>query len=85
MPPAGVWVGQGDVIGMMGSSGNAEIVHLHFELRRADDSVVDLNTAFAPCRREVTVGDPVTIDVPGLRPVWRFNLLGVDAGFFVSP
>jgi murein DD-endopeptidase MepM/ murein hydrolase activator NlpD len=70
VPPTGQPVDQGQVIGLMGSSGAAEVVHLHFELRRDDNSVVDLNPAFAPCRRNVAAGDPIQLDVPPLQPRW---------------
>lgn len=66
VPPEGRWVAQDEVVGNTGATGNAQIVHLHFELRDGDDAVLDLNPAFAPCRREVTAGEPMTVDVPGL-------------------
>jgi murein DD-endopeptidase MepM/ murein hydrolase activator NlpD len=80
VPPTGQPVEQGQVIGMMGSTGSAEIVHLHFELRRGDGSVVDLNPAFAPCRRQVVEGDPLPVAVPPLRsPAADFlDLLQLD-------
>jgi murein DD-endopeptidase MepM/ murein hydrolase activator NlpD len=68
IPPGGAWVDQGDVIGMMGATGNAQIVHLHFEVRDATGAVVDLNPAFRPCGRQVTVGAPVTVELGSLRP-----------------
>ena len=61
VPETGVAVDQGDVIGMMGSTGNAEIVHLHFEIRRVvgkSDEYLDINAAFRPCRNHVQAGDP---------------------------
>lgn len=66
VPPEGRWVEQGEVIGRTGATGNAETVHLHFELRDAADGVVDLNPAFRPCRQEVVAGAPLAIPVPGL-------------------
>lgn len=64
--PEGRWVGQGEVVGATGASGNAQTVHLHFELRDAAGAVVDLNPAFRSCRRDVEAGTPLAIDVPGL-------------------
>jgi murein DD-endopeptidase MepM/ murein hydrolase activator NlpD len=66
VPPEGRWVEQGEVIGRTGATGNAETVHLHFELRDAADGVVDLNPAFPPCRQGVVAGAPLAIPVPGL-------------------
>ncbi len=37
----GEWIGQGQVIGHMGASGNARGVHLHFEYRSADNVPID--------------------------------------------
>ena len=64
----GQWVAQGEVVGTTGATGNAEVVHLHFEVRDADDAVVDLNPAFRSCRRDVAAGAPVTVELPGLVP-----------------
>lgn len=66
VPPEGRWVAQGDVVGATGATGNAQTVHLHFELRDAADAVVDLNPAFGPCRRDLVAGTPLALDVPGL-------------------
>jgi murein DD-endopeptidase MepM/ murein hydrolase activator NlpD len=64
--PEGQVVDQGDVIGMMGSTGNAQIVHLHFEIRRGTspgtDVPLDINDAFRPCRNLVSAGQPITLD-----------------------
>jgi len=64
--PEGRLVARGEVIGATGATGNAQTVHLHFELRDAHDDVVDLNPAFRPCRRDLVAGTPLAIDVPGL-------------------
>jgi murein DD-endopeptidase MepM/ murein hydrolase activator NlpD len=69
VPPGGAWVAQGQVIGMMGSTGDAQIVHLHFEVRDGAGAVIDLNPAFGPCRRDVTAGAPIELDLPGLVPL----------------
>lgn len=61
-------VEQGEVIGMMGGTGNAQIVHLHFEVHGPGGAVVDLNPAFRPCRREVVAGTPLTVRMPPLAP-----------------
>ena len=81
VPETGVAVEQGDVIGMMGSSGNAQIVHLHFEVRRVvgtSDEYLDINSAFRPCRRIVHAGDPIPI---GLDPLVspENGIRGMDA------
>jgi len=64
--PDGQLVDQGDVIGMMGSTGNAQIVHLHFEIRQGTtpgtDVALDINDAFRPCRNLVSAGQPIKID-----------------------
>jgi murein DD-endopeptidase MepM/ murein hydrolase activator NlpD len=65
VPETGMAVDQGDVIGMMGGSGNAQIVHLHFEIRLVvgtSDQHIDINAAFRPCRRNVQAGDPIPIE-----------------------
>jgi murein DD-endopeptidase MepM/ murein hydrolase activator NlpD len=72
VPPEGRTVEQGDVIGMMGGTGNAQIVHLHFEIRQGttpgSDVAVDVNSAFRPCRNQVVAGWPIPIDFPPL--IW---------------
>jgi murein DD-endopeptidase MepM/ murein hydrolase activator NlpD len=63
--PDGQLVDQGDVIGMMGGTGNAQIVHLHFEVRvgttPGSDVPVDVNDAFRPCRNLLSAGQPIKI------------------------
>lgn len=87
VPPTGQPVEQGDVIGMMGSTGNAQIVHLHFEVRGPDGGAVDLNPAFRPCRREVVAGAPLTVSMPPLAPPMSAEekiqqmAAGIDAAF----
>jgi murein DD-endopeptidase MepM/ murein hydrolase activator NlpD len=81
--PDGQPVEQGDVIGMMGGTGNAEIVHLHFEVRRGttpgSDVAVDLNDGFRPCRRDVVAGQPITVDLAPLTYVPRHDaFVGLD-------
>lgn len=66
LPPEGRWVDQGEVIGLTGATGNAQTVHLHFEVRDAADGLVDLNPAFRPCRRDIVVGAALPVDLPGL-------------------
>jgi len=70
--PDGQPVDQGDVIGMMGGTGNAQIVHLHFEIRRGTtpgtDVALDINDAFRPCRNLLSAGQPIKIDFAPL--VW---------------
>jgi murein DD-endopeptidase MepM/ murein hydrolase activator NlpD len=87
VPPNGQPVEQGDVIGMMGSTGNAQIVHLHFEVRGPGGGVVDLNPAFRPCRREVLAGAPLTVSMLPLAPpvstdpVFDELTVGLDGAF----
>jgi murein DD-endopeptidase MepM/ murein hydrolase activator NlpD len=63
--PEGQLVDQGDVIGMMGGTGNAQIVHLHFEVRvgttPGTDVPLDVNDAFRPCRNLLSAGQPIKI------------------------
>jgi murein DD-endopeptidase MepM/ murein hydrolase activator NlpD len=66
VPAEGRWVAQGEVIGTTGATGNAQTVHLHFEVRDGADAVVDLNPAFRPCRRDAIAGAPMAVDLPGL-------------------
>lgn len=81
VPETGVAVEQGDVIGMMGSTGNAQIVHLHFEVRRlvgTSDEYIDINSTFRPCRNNVTAGDPLAIEFfPLVSP--ENGIRGMDA------
>jgi murein DD-endopeptidase MepM/ murein hydrolase activator NlpD len=81
--PEGQPVDQGDVIGMMGSTGNAQIVHLHFEVRRGttpgSDVALDINAAFRPCRNNVVAGQPISIDFAPLAWVPRHDaFVGMD-------
>jgi murein DD-endopeptidase MepM/ murein hydrolase activator NlpD len=73
--PDGQPVEQGDPIGMMGATGNAQIVHLHFEVRRGttpgSDVALDVNSAFRPCRRLVAAGTAIPIDFAPLTWVPR--------------
>lgn len=71
VPPEGRWLDQGEALGLMGGTGNAQIVHLHFELRRSDGSFVDLNPAFVPCRREVVAGAPLEVAADPLLPLFH--------------
>jgi murein DD-endopeptidase MepM/ murein hydrolase activator NlpD len=84
VPPDGQLVNQGDVIGMMGSTGNAQIVHLHFEIRQGttpgSDAALDINSAFRPCRNQLVAGRPIPIDFAPL--TWRPRqdaFIGMDA------
>ena len=81
--PEGQLVDQGDVIGMMGSTGNAQIVHLHFEVRQGttpgSDVALDINSAFRPCRNQVVAGRPIPIDFAPLTWVPRHDaFVGMD-------
>jgi len=83
VPPEGRVVDQGDVIGMMGSTGNAQIVHLHFEVRRGTtpgtDVPLDINAAFRPCRNLVAAGQPIRVDLAPLTWVPRHDaFVGMD-------
>ena len=76
-------VEQGDVIGMMGRSGSASGVHLHFEVRQGtvpgSDVALDINSAFRPCRNSVVAGQPITIAFAGLAWVPRHDaFVGMD-------
>ena len=82
--PEGQLVNQGDVVGMMGSTGNAQIVHLHFEIRQGttpgSDVALDINSAFRPCRNQVVAGRPIPIDFAPL--TWQPRqdaFVGMDA------
>jgi murein DD-endopeptidase MepM/ murein hydrolase activator NlpD len=79
----GQLVDLGDVIGMMGGTGNAQIVHLHFEVRRGttpgSDVPVDINAAFRPCRNLVAAGQPIAVDLAPLTWVPRHDaFVGMD-------
>ena len=81
--PEGRVVDQGDVIGMMGSTGNAQIVHLHFEIRRGTtpgtDVPLDINAAFRPCRNLLSAGQPIRVDLAPLTWVPRHDaFVGMD-------
>jgi murein DD-endopeptidase MepM/ murein hydrolase activator NlpD len=83
VPPEGRMVDQGDVIGMMGNTGNAQIVHLHFEIRQGttpgSDVALDINSAFRPCRNQVVAGRPIPIDFAPLTWVPRHDaFVGMD-------
>ena len=68
---------------MMGGTGNAQIVHLHFEVRRGttpgSDVALDINAAFRPCRNQVVAGPPIPSTSrrsPGCRattPSWAWT------------
>jgi murein DD-endopeptidase MepM/ murein hydrolase activator NlpD len=81
--PEGQLVDQGDVIGMMGGTGNAQIVHLHFEIRRGttpgSDVPLDVNAAFRPCRSLLSAGQPIRIDLAPLTWMPRHDaFVGMD-------
>lgn len=84
VPTEGRWVGQGDVVGLTGATGNAQTVHLHFEVRDAADVPVDLNPAFRPCRRDVTAGSPMAVDIPGLVPPAAVALGALEAATWAA-
>ena len=81
--PDGQLVDQGDPIGMMGSTGNAQIVHLHFEIRQGttpgSDVPLDINAAFRPCRNLVSAGQPLKVDFAPLTWTPRHDaFVGMD-------
>ena len=81
--PEGQLVDQGDVIGMMGGTGNAQIVHLHFEVRvgttPGSDVALNINEAFRPCRNLLSAGQPITIAFAPLAWVPRHDaFVGMD-------
>jgi len=81
--PEGQLVDQGDVIGMMGGTGNAQIVHLHFEVRvgttPGTDVPVDVNEAFRPCRNLLSAGQPMRIALAPLAWAPRHDaFVGMD-------
>ncbi|MEV0329142.1 M23 family metallopeptidase [Micromonospora echinospora] len=63
----GQQVGQGQVLGHVGSTGNSTGPHLHFEIRR-HGAVYDIAPAYG-CGGTVTKGAPVNLPFADLRPV----------------
>ncbi|MFV2115347.1 M23 family metallopeptidase [Micromonospora sp. LOL_025] len=63
----GQQVGQGQVLGHVGSTGNSTGPHLHFEIRR-HGAVYDIRPAYA-CGGTVTKGAPINLPFADLPPV----------------
>lgn len=61
---SGQWINKGDIIGIVGNTGNSYSAHLHFELRNSNGT--PLNLPSYSCDQQVTRGASIPMDVPGL-------------------
>ena len=78
MTHKGAVVGQGQLVGLVGHTGNVTGDRLHFEARHYPDVYEAMNNAI-PGDRFVRVGDPINVDFPGLDPSPSYYFRGMAA------